>query len=345
MNAAPDIHIRVPGKVMLSGEYAVLFGARSLAMAVDRYMTVGVSPRNDHQFFIDSDLWPQPFALADRMEEPQFRASPLGQALHWLNDQQKHPCVDLRIRSGLKPEDGFGSSSAVTLASLMALYLFCEPELLKALPRSKNLGPFDVLWKLARVSWQLQRQRQPAASGYDFLSQALGAITILQPDETQWPGSYERFQPDNFKSLALKIFRGGRGAPTGPIMSDTLKWLEGHKRIAALISASEAFTDAVTERLLAPDESDGQRFYEACGQFRKIFADSPHYPRKLLDPLTELPGCDQNWSFKTTGAGGEDALLVFGQDEAITVVQRHLEQAGWHECQVNLDRTGISILA
>ena len=345
MRACASTHIRVPAKVMLSGEYAVLFGGRSVAMAFDRYMKIKVKPRRDEQLMIDSDLWDAPIVADPR--HPKLQKSPLGRVIEWLHQQDRCPAADVIIRSELKPEDGFGSSSAVSLGCLLALYLACEPQLLKTLPYEQNLGQFDVIWKLARLCWQQQKRRQPAASGYDFLSQSLGGVTILTPDELQWPGQYQRFAANPLRGLPMRIFKGGRGAPTGPIMSDTLTWISTSNRKHEIVQASEDFTNRLKTQLFHDDSSPccpTADFYGSCGRFRRVFFHSPHYPHELLDRLEKLDGCDKSWSFKTTGAGGEDAVLLFGEPTALEAPEQYLRESGWSPVPHQLDSTGIALM-
>ena len=47
MNAAPTRRVRVPGKLMLCGEYAVLAGAPAVVTCVDRYVVVDARPTYD----------------------------------------------------------------------------------------------------------------------------------------------------------------------------------------------------------------------------------------------------------------------------------------------------------
>ena len=45
--------------------------------------------------------------------------------------------------------------------------------------------------------------------------------------------------------------------------------------------------------------------------------------------LESLDGFESDWTFKTTGAGGEDAILLFGKKHIIDAVVERVEALGW----------------
>ena len=81
----------------------------------------------------------------------------------------------------------------------------------------------------------------------------------------------------------------------------------------------------------------------AAGAQRSFLAESPHFPKSLAAHLAALPGCDQTWSFKTTGAGGEDALLVFGRKADITAADSALRSLGWHPMPASFTGHGLRL--
>src|SRR5690606_638539 len=85
--------------------------------------------------------------------------------------------------------------------------------------------------------------------------------------------------------------------------------------------------------------------YQAVGAMRRVFRGSPHEPRELLSALEALPGIDETWSIKTTGAGGEDALLLFGDDEAVKPALRVLHARGWEALPVAFASRSVEVIA
>lgn len=114
MNNEKIISASAPGSLMLLGEHAVLHGRRSMVCAIDRRITVTLAPRADRQITIDSELGQYAAgldALADHADFT-FVIDAIGAWLDFLAHG-----FDLKIESEFSADIGFGSSSAVTVAT------------------------------------------------------------------------------------------------------------------------------------------------------------------------------------------------------------------------------------
>lgn len=118
MSAAP-LHpacTRAPGSLMLMGEHAVLHGCNALCAAIDQEIRVRLQPAADRRVRIDSALgtWEGRLDQLQPAEPFQFVLAALGcagltQGLH------------LEIEADFAATIGFGSSAAVTVATVAAL--------------------------------------------------------------------------------------------------------------------------------------------------------------------------------------------------------------------------------
>lgn len=134
---------RAPGKVVISGAYAVLAGAPAIVSAVSRFVTADTSRPAT---FITDEVRA---ALAPGEQAPWFDASEL----------REH---DRKL--------GLGSSAAVLVASLFALELAREPTA-------------DRVQQLARVNAravQAHRQAQGGGSGIDVAASTFGGTFIYR---------------------------------------------------------------------------------------------------------------------------------------------------------------------
>jgi diphosphomevalonate decarboxylase len=140
-----SMKVRAPGKVVLSGAYAVLERAPAIVAAVDRYV------------------------LADT-NRPALRVSPEVQCA--IGDRA--PYIDT---SSLRVGDrklGLGSSAASVVAALAALTLAEHPELEDAL----------VAERILPVAIRAHREAQGGGSGIDVATCALGGTRVCWLDDS-----------------------------------------------------------------------------------------------------------------------------------------------------------------
>jgi mevalonate kinase len=107
-----------PGSLMVLGEYAVLYGQPALVCAVDKRITVSLTPRTDQAIQIHSALG----KLTVLLPELQITAPFQFVTAVLKNFQTKIPIgCDINIEAEFAANIGFGSSAAVTVATLLAI--------------------------------------------------------------------------------------------------------------------------------------------------------------------------------------------------------------------------------
>ncbi|MDO6564130.1 GHMP kinase [Amphritea sp. 1_MG-2023] len=115
------IKVTAPGSLMLMGEHAVLFGQRALACAVDKRISVTLTPRTDRRVNIDSALAQYHADLDHLTAEPALSfvlAAIARQRCRLVSG------FDLQICAEFSHTVGLGSSAAVTAAVVTALQVF-----------------------------------------------------------------------------------------------------------------------------------------------------------------------------------------------------------------------------
>jgi phosphomevalonate kinase len=127
---------RAPGKLVLSGAYAVLSGAPALVVAVDRYV-------------LADSARPATFLT------PEVRAALGEQSAPWFDASQ--------LRDGDK-KLGLGSSAAILVASLAALELADEP----------TLSDDQLCQRVYQRAFVAHRAAQGGGSGVDVAASAHG---------------------------------------------------------------------------------------------------------------------------------------------------------------------------
>ena len=182
----------------------------------------------------------------------------------------------------------------------------------------------------------MQRTTQPDASGYDIMTQVYGGLLWMVPQT----GEVRKLDAhgSRFESY-FEVWAGGKGAPTGPTMHDTIAWLGQEDRWMELESFSSQMVASLVDFFTS--NLPVAAMLREMGNYRQFFSGGPHFPIQLRKKLEELAGLDQTWSYKTTGAGGEDSLLLVGPRDATQPARECLQRLGWHPLPGKLGVVGI----
>lgn len=300
------IKVSVPGKIMLAGEYAILKGGRSLSATVGARLSLSISESSD--FRVRSNLWP-----TDVIVPLTKSTEPLIDSLQYAGNQFDIGHALVEVRSDLPVSFGLGSSSAVRLAAHIGLKAFAEQTVALKEP---------TLWASARDAWMLQKEQQGFASGYDLVTQLHGSFIAWQPDYASWPGTIKRLDLDWLNEW-VHPYAGGEGAPTTMVGGSVKEWLFAQDLWCDLKGISEDLIEAFLAK-------DFALIIQANRAHRELFQKAPFYPSHLYKLLASIDGFDRSWTFKTTGAGGEDAILLIGHTSDLTEVNRLLQEKGWN---------------
>lgn len=113
--------VSAPGKLMILGEHAVLHGRLALVGAINRRLTVTLTPTSQRMVRLTSALGTLHEPLDDLVIASPFQF--VIAAIH--QQRQRLPSgFDLQVESALEADVGLGSSAAVTVATAAALRLW-----------------------------------------------------------------------------------------------------------------------------------------------------------------------------------------------------------------------------
>ena len=252
------------------------------------------------------------------LDEKALNSSPEYAAFLWREVTKERPDLKrkgLCINSKLSPVFGLGSSSALSL--LFAAWSSKTRELETIVVKA-----FDLHNK-----WQKQ------SSGYDILSQAQGGLIEGQgiyQEEKFYPRKFQKFESKYLKNIAdFFLFAGtGRG-------SDTKKALKQNTLLFKNKSTKDELRKACSENVTSYKNlilDPGSNSYEsACyitKEKRQFLGQLNNSPRELITSIARLRGRDKSWSFKGTGAGGEDLFLFVCEVDFKEKLSRDLENIG-----------------
>ncbi len=294
---------------MIAGEYAVLLKGSALAVTTDHFLEC-CSFKNQTCFELSSNLWPNKKTFEssrDLNEEDPFEMA--------VKTAAEDFCT-VNVKSELELSHGVGSSSALRLAVLSAVK-----------------GKIDTA--ILMQAYELQKAAQGKASGYDLATQYHGGVIQFKAEENFANHSVQKISFKIFSENILNnvaIFVSEIGAPTTETIKKNDHWLSEVKNI---VLTSEEFIES-----MVVFTSYGNTM-EKLIAFRNILETAPSYPKKVHFILKNNPGFDKTWTFKPTGAGGDDAILLFG--EYPKQVSLQLEKSGWKKASFNFADTKLSL--
>ncbi len=363
-------NVRVPGKVMLAGEYGVLFGEPALSVATEPFMHISLeaTPAKNgfEKIVLCSDLWPQKecYTRASLNEITRSETvSPFRDSVQKSFHDFKGFDFVFTVDGSLNPQFGLGSSSALRLGVVTLAFIFSHSEL-------NNTKDFLTLTQILRdnkthlafLAWKQQQLAGIQASGYDFLTQAHGGILFCQfhsfydskdgtPSElgnsSKWLKHCEQISSDTLKNryqkLAHIFVHPQGGAPTVKTMRHVLSKMTAEEKLE--FGAKMGKLARVTRDYL--NNKNDQAFptlSKKCRLHRKLFQNFGAAPQCFLE-IDKLPERDETWTYKTTGAGGEDALLFWGDEVPIKkYVAPLLCAKGWQRLSLPCPTQGIEFV-
>lgn len=287
--------VSVPGKILLSGEYAVLDGAEAVVMAVNR---------RAYAHLADEPQKLSPFLRAVREELAEVTA--FGGVGRAAIEAARHVVVDtsrLQARDGTKL--GLGSSAAATVAAA-ACALTTESDELR----------LDLVQQLAhRAHGNAQRELGGSGSGADVAACTHGGVLAVcadpQPDE---PVSYRRLAwPAGAHMVVLWT---GTPADTASLLARVREFRLGRRHdydrtIARLANASDSTVQALesgqADALVSAVREGALAIAEFGKQARLDLA--PKQYQKVAELAEKLGG-----AAKPTGAGAGDLIVAVFTD-------------------------------
>jgi len=153
-----------PGSMMLLGEYAVLQGKPSVVCAINKRVTVTLTPREDDRFEIESDILGRHETTLNKLEIVKPFHFVLG-VLKNYQGKLRHGC-HIKIESEFSDKIGLGSSAAVTVATLSTVVNWLN----------LRMSPLE----LTRQAKTIVRLTQGVGSGADVAAAVFGGIVSYQ---------------------------------------------------------------------------------------------------------------------------------------------------------------------
>ena len=274
-----------PGSLMLMGEHAVLEGHHALVCAIDKRMTVIVSPRSDKEITITSALGYLETNLTNLTITLPFQF--VCAVLIFFKKHLRNGC-DIKIESEFSSTIGFASSSAVTVALLSALSMWCDV-------------PYSEV-NLMHHARKIIRSVQGLGSGADVAACVMGGMVAY------------RMRPFYAEKLAMlypiSVVYSGYKTPTVDVVKQVTQRFSQNKKLYQHIC--RAINTCVLEGIHAVKKSDWKQFglimNTQQGLMDALGVNSPRLA-DIVDQLREQPDI---LGAKISGSGLGDCVLGLG---------------------------------
>lgn len=278
---ARPVAASAPGKLILFGEHAVVFGEPALSTAINLRTEVYARPHRE---------W-----LADggSLDDPKYR---------YVKSAARHAWTDgplwFEIRSMIPAGAGLGSSAAVTVATLACL-------------RSLQGARLDPS-ALARDAFDVEHEVQGRASPIDTSTSAAGGGVLVGPTQGEdllWTISRDTrrwsLHRCSLPALAFVVGNTGISAATGPLVAGVKGRVDASPQAAAMVKEIGQITLEGLAALKAHDLEKAGRLMDRDHELLNALG----VGHPMLDKLVAAAR-RHSYGAKLTGAGGGGSMFA-----------------------------------
>ncbi|MDH3365809.1 MAG: mevalonate kinase [Thermoplasmata archaeon] len=300
-----------PGKMILFGEHAVVFGKPALAMAVD--LRVKASVNVSDQYSVNGH---------------PMRARHHAYISAALDEAWDGPPLSVTTKSSIPSGSGLGSSAAVTVSTIGAILA--------------ERGQFDAE-RVARKAFEVEYLVQRRASPTDTSASTHGSGILVSPDRLDgflWrieKGTQEwNIHHCDVRKLTFVVGYTGVHAPTGPLVQKVKEFVEsdaeGRKAIDRIGEIVMDGADAVAQ---ADKPRLGALMRENHSLLCELGVGHPSID-KLIESCSEM--C---YGEKITGAGGGGSIIAL--TDAPKDVSEAISAVGGRPIIVRVGGSGVLV--
>ena len=301
-----------PGKLILFGEHAVVFGEPALSTAID--LRAEVYARRHTEWLADGRSLDDPrYAYVKTAVKTAAVSTPL-----WIE-----------VRSALPEGSGLGSSAAVTVATLGAIH-----------GAHGQVEPARIAREAYEVEWEVQGRASPidtttATAGGAILAKSEkddGLLWSIARGDRRWFLHHRSLPP-----FRLVVGFTGVSAQTGPLVAKVHELVDGRSEARGWI---EEIGQITIQGLRALQGKDWVTAGSLMDRNHELL-DRLGVGHPLLEKLVAAAR-PSAYGAKLTGAGGGGSMFALTEEPDVTA--RAITDAGGKAFVVHAERKGAVVL-
>ena len=295
-----------PGKLMLLGEHAVVYGYPCIVTAVDKRLYVEAEVINKKE---DEIVTPQ-------VKESRFVLETLA---HFRDKFRVNKHIKITTQGDFSHNVGLGSSSAVTVATFSALSLLFN------FPLSKK--------EIFDLSYKVTLKIQGVGSGFDIAAATFGGtLYFVKGGKT--------IEPLEIDSLPIVVGYSGIKADTPYYVRKVAEaFKDRQSEMKEIFNKITELVNKAKKSLLEKDYSTlGRLMTEDHKLLQNLGVSIPQ-----LDEMVEAALDAGAYGAKLSGAGGGDCMIALVSEDKRKAVEKAIQKAGGEIINVKNNEEGVRI--
>lgn len=301
-----SIKVSAPGKLMLLGDHAVVYGYPCLVTAVDKRLYVEaeiIEAEND-------------VIITPQVKESRF----VLESIAYFKEQfQIKESVRIKTKGDFSHQVGLGSSSAVTVATFRALGILFNKQM--------------SLNELFQMSYRVNLLIQGVGSGFDIAAATYG-------ETLEYVMGGKVIEPLHIKSLPLVVGYSGLKADTPFYIRRVAEAFKSKKaEMEKIFTSIQTLVESAKKGLQMGDLPDVGR----CMNENQRLLVQLGVSTQKLDDMVESAIRAGAYGAKLSGAGGGDCMIALVDEAKRQDVEKSIEQVGGEIIHVNVNTVGVTI--
>lgn len=321
------IIVSAPGKLMLFGEHAVLFGKPCIVTAVGQRMKATVELTEDPIFQLDApdvqiENYKKPMDELGQGNIPKgakFVETAIRNFTHARSDLARLKGIKVTTKSEFNSQFGFGSSSASTVCVIKAL-----SELTRAKLTNK------AIFKLA---YKTVLDIQGVASGFDVAAATFGGTIYFVIGG-------KVLKPLKISSLPLIIGYSGVKADTVALVKEVKEKANKYPRVI------DDIYNSIADLVNLAKKAIEKREWKSVGElmnFNQGYLASLGVSSDKLESMIYAGREAGAYGAKLSGAGGGDCMIAVAPNKSRKAVEQAINKAGGQSINISANVEGVRI--